>query len=503
MKKITTNSIIPFIILFITVGLVPIAMGANIEVSQFPNLHFESESGSNNNVEDFVIGPDGELYLVGRFTSVNNIATGNVVRILQDGSVDETYIHEIVFDGGIGSCALQSDGKLVIAARAAFGGGVRLQIMRLNTDGSEDNTFNTGFPANFDFNTVVHQIAVNSLDQIYIAGSFNTIGTIWPSFDPAYHLVRLKADGKRDPSFFTKVESTGLGPDAKTGVSRIEFFPDGRIAMSGYFDKVNDQDRANIAVIHPDGTLDNDFDPGSGPEGTQMRTTELMDLLALPDGKVIVAGGFTNFNGVPASGVVQLNVDGSVDSSFQVDFDHYNNGEPTMGQPLPGVLVRDSEGRIWVSGLFDRVNGQTYEALVRLMPNGSLDSSFSLENGFKNQNDVLTSALLMKVDDVGDLIIIGPFSSFAGISREKILKISINETVAPVILKYELDANNILRITVSNPAGDVISLMETTNWEAWSEVRKDETGEVLIHFNVDLDTSTPMKFFQVQTSALN
>src|SRR5579862_5321149 len=57
--------------------------------------------------------------------------------------------------------------------------------------------------------------------------------------------------------------------------------------------------------------LDTSFDPGSGAGGGIVET-----VLPQPDGKVLVCGNFTSFNGAAQGYIARLNSDGSIDTSF-------------------------------------------------------------------------------------------------------------------------------------------------------------------------------------------
>src|SRR5262245_54504349 len=87
--------------------------------------------------------------------------------------------------------------------------------------------------------------------------------------------------------------------------------PDGKIVIAGAFTQVYGATRKGIARLEYDGTLDASFDAGNGPDipGT-------VALALQPDGKILVGGPFTLFNGYQREHICRLNPDGSVDLSF-------------------------------------------------------------------------------------------------------------------------------------------------------------------------------------------
>ncbi|WP_400192550.1 T9SS type A sorting domain-containing protein [Hymenobacter sp. B81] len=85
-----------------------------------------------------------------------------------------------------------------------------------------------------------------------------------------------------------------------------------------------------------------------------------------PDGKIVVAGRFTNNN---LKGLVRLEASGSIDNSLASPFS-------ISAGSTPEVLALQPDGKLLVGSLFPITNGK---ALVRLLPSGALDPQFQLE----------------------------------------------------------------------------------------------------------------------------
>jgi uncharacterized delta-60 repeat protein len=86
----------------------------------------------------------------------------------------------------------------------------------------------------------------------------------------------------------------------------------GKILIAGEFNRVDNTPRARIARLNADGSLDDNFDPGAGPNDL------LTILVPQSDDKVLIGGLFTSVNGVPRAGLARLNADGSLDNTFQL-----------------------------------------------------------------------------------------------------------------------------------------------------------------------------------------
>src|SRR5437773_6574371 len=112
--------------------------------------------------------------------------------------------------------------------------------------------------------------------------------------------------------------------------------------------------------------LDYSFDP--------IIDGNIFDLAPLVDGKILIGGYFTRVNGVERSGLACLNADGSLASAFQTRLLYADQpGSVSQVTPLP-------DGRVYIAGAFDSVNGAERPGLARLLQDGSLDLSFAPTN---------------------------------------------------------------------------------------------------------------------------
>lgn len=116
----------------------------------------------------------------------------------------------------------------------------------------------------------------------------------------------------------------------------------------------------NIVLIDTNGNLDSSFEPNSGANGT------INSVVQTWDGRYIVGGNFTSFNGNQQQYVARLNPDGSVDPSFA----------PALDGNVQSVVIQP-DNQILIGGSFAHVNGQRESGLARLNTDGSLDTSFN------------------------------------------------------------------------------------------------------------------------------
>jgi uncharacterized delta-60 repeat protein len=287
--------------------------------------------------------------------------------------------------------AVQSDGKILIAGDfTSVAGTDRVRIARLNTDGSLDTTFNPGLGAD----NRVSEIVLQPDGKILIAGRFlNYNGT------QRFRVARLLASGALDTTFDPLA-------GADLDVTALALQGDGKILIGGLFSNYRGVPRKGVARLNSDGALDTSFDPGGGPNGAGV-----FGLALDADGKIVVAGKFDDFAGSGRAGVVRLNSNGSVDTSF-------NPGTGTL--ELVEAVTVQPDGRVLIGGRFVTFNGTQRIRLARLEGNGAIDTSFDPGPGVDNG----VAKILLQRD--GKPVVVGSFSSFGTTSRANILRLNTN-----------------------------------------------------------------------------
>jgi hypothetical protein len=120
--------------------------------------------------------------------------------------------------------------------------------------------------------------------------------------------------------------------------------------------------------------MDPTFQVGSGFNGP-------VDVLyEQPDGKLLVGGSFTSYQGAPVGRIARLLPNGSLDPTWVVG---------VGASSTVRALSMDSQGRILVGGQFLYFNGSYVLYVTRLMPNGTLDNTFSTGMGLNGTVEAL------------------------------------------------------------------------------------------------------------------
>lgn len=356
--------------------------------------------------------PDGKVLVAGTALIVDGQpgAGGIVFRLNANGSLDTSFVHTAIPTGlqSVVAMDVQKDGKIMIAGNfsATQGGQTRVNIARLESDGSLDPSFAT---AN-DANGTVRDLKLQPDGRMVVVGEFTNLGFL------SSHIVRLHSDGSRDNGFdsfmmpdeppnsvaiqgdggvliaggFSEItgqtarrvvrisrhlglDQTLIGMGGGNGSERGTTFlgngsvraiapeRDGDLLIAGSFSMIQGQTRQRVARLsHGTGTLQAGFAP------TVDGIVEAV--LVQPDGKVVIAGEFQTVNGVFRDGVARLNADGTLDTTFQ---------PPAITGEVVRAIEQGEDGKIYIAGEFDNIGDSGRRHFARLNADGSLDNSLA------------------------------------------------------------------------------------------------------------------------------
>jgi uncharacterized delta-60 repeat protein len=237
-----------------------------------------------------------------------------------------------------------------------------------------DGTFDSSFDFDHDYETVT-AAAVLSDGRLIVAAAPIVYG-VYDYNVIREDILRLNLDGSIDPTFNTGAVSMFANPGGGAGGTRtIAIQPDGRILVAGFFGEFNGTAHPGIVRLLADGTLDPSF-----AAITLQFSSTAAGLWAEPaiqsDGAILIAGDFDAVNGVTNPGVARLNPDGTLDATFNATgFVRFLPNRPTRG------VVVQGDGKIILGGEFN-VNVDAQDVpLVRLNSDGSLDQTYTYPTG--------------------------------------------------------------------------------------------------------------------------
>ncbi len=306
---------------------------------------------ANDPVVAIAIQGDGKIMIGGGFTAYNGITRNRIARIHSDGTLDSSFNPgEGAAGGEVLALALQNDGKVVIGGKFTYVNGVpRNRVARLNSDGTLDTSFGIG-NVRYGAAGYVISLAIQNDGKILVCGNF----TVFDRINRKY-IARLHNNGTLDTSFDSR-----NGPSSEVNVIRSQ--NDGKVLIGGFFTEYNGARRDRLARLNSNGTLDNSFNTGFGTD------LELYSLEVQDDGKVLIGGNFTTYNGVGRHRIARINTDGSLDTSFTT-----NPG--TNG--LVRAIATQGPNLVLIGGAFTRYDETRRDFVARLKSSGALDNKFA------------------------------------------------------------------------------------------------------------------------------
>jgi len=338
-----------------------------------------------------------KLYIGGQFTAYNNSSTNYITSLNANGTINTDFSTGTGFNTNSGGNSQTYYDSLT--QKIFVGGSFRIykgsttdasMLVKLNLDGSQDNTFHTGT----GFNSAVMTIATDTTGKVYCGGIFTSYDN-----STANRIIGLNSDGTRNTSFAI---STGL--DAYPTIMKVD--SNGKLYVFGSFTTYKGVSENRGIRLNNNGTKDTGFNIGTGFTGFNGYPYG-MDFDS--DGKLYIGGGFTGYNGVTVNRIVKLNTDGSQDVSFDP-----SNG---FNNVVNAVKVDPISGKIYVGGTFTTYRGISVNRLVRLNTDGTIDTNFDSSTGFNND---ITG---ININSFGNIYVSGYFTLFKGATQNRIVKL--------------------------------------------------------------------------------
>ncbi|MDQ3220105.1 MAG: CHRD domain-containing protein [Acidobacteriota bacterium] len=356
-----------------------------------PDTTFDSDgivisqmAGAVNIAQAVAVQPDGRIVVAG----INSNGSNNdfvIMRYYPNGTLDDT------FDGAnngngivitpIGSgdeeaygLVIQPDGKIIVAGRTSNGSNTDFAVVRYNTNGTLDATFDGDGIAITPIGSgseTARSVAVQPDGKIVVAG-YSVVGS-----NNDFAVVRYESNGSLDSTFDGNsgagngVVTTAVGTGQEFGYG-VAIQMDGKIVVSGYYFNGPTTDTA-ILRYDQNGILDTSFDfDGIVTSAFSPETDEAFALALQPDGRIVIAGCIRN--GSPNDFLLaRYNHNGSLDLSFGT------NGSTVVaigpGADIALGVAIQSDGKIVAAGFSNNGSNNDF-AVVRTNPDGTLDTSF-------------------------------------------------------------------------------------------------------------------------------
>jgi hypothetical protein len=190
--------------------------------------------------------------------------------------------------------------------------------------------------------------------------------------------------------------------------------------------------------FHPDGSLDSTFNYDlarhrsyDGPNGP------VADAYMQPDGKIIIVGRFTRYNGIPAPYIARINTDGSLDPGF---------GGAGANDAIYSIRYNETTQKYMLAGAFTQFDGVAHYGLAMLKADGVTDEQFASLKMKPGEGFYCAQQL-----SNGLIVVAGYFNNYGDVHRSGLMVLDNKGVLAP-------GYNN-----TGDLKGSVMKIFETVN----------------------------------------
>ncbi len=269
---------------------------------------------------DIAVQKDGKILVTG-YRSNGAVKDLVVTRFLQDGSLDKDFNSDGVFSCSLGSgdtigrsIIVQKDGKIVI------GGSVSDQskgiaVLKISAEGYLDTSFAA------DGYVVLPVESGEILDvglQLSTTGNIVVSATISPTASADYaFFAKLNNQGQLDNSFSKDGQTTYREKGNDIRINAITVLENDKILGGGsFFD--GSSNRAGLLQLNEDGTIDSSYaENGRALISTGGESSTIHSMATASDGSIVIAGAINNGKYNEAF-IGKIKEDGTADTGFGV-----------------------------------------------------------------------------------------------------------------------------------------------------------------------------------------
>jgi uncharacterized delta-60 repeat protein len=365
-------------------------------------------ASQDDNVTAIAIQTDGKVVVAGstfnnatnfdfflvRFPATAGAAVGGPGTLDRDFHLDGAVENQEA--GRVMSVALQADGKIIAI-------GEQFQVRRYLRNGSRDTSFDLdgavqAYPLGI---TGANSVVVQPDGKIVIGGGVDSGSGL------DFAVVRINPDGSPDATFDGDgIAITAVGSRTDI-IYSLAIQTDGKIVATGRSDTPASQASFAVARYNADGSLDNTFDGDGIVTSSYLGNTISGSVAIQPDGRILVATSIQDLLPNPRNviGLFRYNTDGSPDITFDGD----GVALTPVGQSIerPSMTLQ-SDGKI--VAVCSSVTANFDLAVVRYLPDGSLDSSFNSDGRIVTSipgNTSTDRANAVAVDPSGNIVVAG------------------------------------------------------------------------------------------------
>jgi len=384
------------------------------------------------NLASLALQSDGKIVACGSYYNgtINQIALS---RYLANGNIDTSFGNNGTVLTPVGTylenesneVKVLNNGKILVAAS----NGILFSeldfdfaIVRYNDNGTLDSGFGTNGVLLSDFNSVSNEarsLQIQSDNKFIVAGEINGDAA---SVNPNFAIARYNENGTKDTSFGVNgLASVNFGTVSNNLLLSEDILesmiiqPDGKILAAGFTSNIN-ENTSNFGIVrlNSDGSLDSSFGINGRIITSFGGDAVAYSIQILSDGKFIVSGMyFFNADNNQKVAIAKYNANGILDTSYGIggitttDFNANQEGFAFASE-------LQNDGKLVVSGV--ALNTTADFVLFRFMANGSLDTSFGI-NGRQTIDSGVDEGAMTSITQADGRIILGG-GTYNGISAD-------------------------------------------------------------------------------------
>lgn len=357
--------------------------------------------GVNGEVVSLYNDNQGNIYVGGVFTQLsNNIQRNNFAKFDSFGNL--TAFNPSM-NGSVKVITVTSSGNLLVGGNfTTINTFPKTRLVKFNPNGTLNENF-TPIITNNQSNNVVSTLVVDSDDNLYIGGAFNSINGLTRN-----NIAKFDANGML----------TDFNPDINNQVIILKLDAGNNLYIGGAFTTIGGISRNRLAKFNANATL-NEFNPNIN----YTVSTLLLDTF----GNVYAGGGFTTVNGAGRDRVAKFNTDGTL-NSFNPTFDS-----------LISSFGLDASNNLYIGGYFVTVNGQARNRLAKFDVNGILQAYNppTVSGGYGGIDSIAVSP-------PGYVYAVGNFTTVGGLTRRSFAKFNMDGSLNGLTINNFSDGGVVL-----------------------------------------------------------
>lgn len=396
-----------------------------------------------NNSNGLAIQRDGKIIVVGSSGKYGTDTSFAIIRLNTDGSLDESFGQsgkvlvrpDTAYRNVANAVAIQQDNKIVITGASyrknSFSGSSNndIAVLRLNSDGTLDSSFEGNGITFIASDNIASDEGFRVAIQTDNKIVIGATGGTYIDF----LIVRLNKNGKLDNSFGDSGKKLILKEEYSDFVKELKVLPTGKILIGGISASDYDSKFSSIYMVqlNDDGSNDLNFDQDGILFGGGINGA-LKDFVVTPDQKLLLLCDTLT--------IASLKSDGSIDSSFN------NDGKIQLpyfeSNSYATDVVITPDGKIVVAGLDNLPAYQTSDyhfAVLKLNKDGSPDSSFNSSGKVVlSQVDVITggSGTKVAVQKDGKIVVVTSGYSVVRINKNGTIDSSFGKNGMVQVLDF-------------------------------------------------------------------